>query len=289
MAQVEPGFLAKSIPDQAPEHGEEWSSISKDYQNIILPGITHWQHPNFFAYFPANATFEGALADLYSTSITNPGFNWSVSPSNTELELITLNWMAKLFGLSEDFLTTSKKGGGIILGTASEVAITVAVAARERALHHMESSTHSNGTSSSVNADGLPETETTLDPDAAVVASKDSHGQSISEQAAKASTDDAAEDVATWRGRATSKLVMYGTTQTHSIGAKAALVLGLNFRAIEVYAKDAYALRGDSLEAALKEDTATGLVPFLLIATVGSTSSGAIDNLSEIHSIGKFN
>jgi aromatic-L-amino-acid decarboxylase len=285
MAQVEPGFLAKSIPDEAPEEGEEWSTISSDYQNIILPGITHWQHPNFYAYFPANATFEGALADLYAASITNPGFNWSVSPSNTELELITLNWMAKLFGLSDDFLTTSKNGGGIILGTASEVAITVAVAARERALHHMESSSRPNGKTSSTSANGLPETETALDPDAAIIASKESHGQSISQQAA----NDAAVDVAAWRGRATSKLVMYGTTQTHSIGAKAALVLGLNFRAIEVYAKDAYALRGDLLEAALREDAAKGLVPFLLIATVGSTSSGAIDNLGEIRSVGESN
>jgi aromatic-L-amino-acid decarboxylase len=195
--------------------------------------------------------------------------------------------MAKLFGLSDDFLTTSKNGGGIILGTASEVAITVAVAAREKALSYIENDQTSDNHSATGDSTELPATETTLDPDAAVVASKKSHGQSTSQHAAKASISQAAEDVAAWRGRATSKLVMYGTTQTHSIGAKAALVLGLNFRAIEVYAKDAYALRGDLLEAALKEDTAKGLVPFLLVATVGSTSSGAIDNLGEIQSIGE--
>lgn len=243
------------------------------------------QHPNFYAYFPANTTFEGALADLYAASITNPGFNWSVSPSNTELELITLNWMAKMFGLSDDFLTTSKRGGGIILGTASEVAITVAVAARERALSYLEKGQdHPTFT----NSTELPETETSLDPDAAVVSSKESHGQTTSQLVENATMDKPNDEIAKWCGVATSKLVMYGTTQTHSIGAKAAIVLGLNFRAIEVTAKDAYSLRGEKLEAALKEDTEKGLIPFMLIATVGSTSSGAIDNLGEIESVGEF-
>ena len=178
------------------------------------------------------------------------GFNWSVSPSNTELELITLDWMARMFGLSPDFLNTSPVGGGIILGTASEVAITVAVAARERALAHMEGD--GSGTST-------PPGE----------------GASMS-------------DVAAWRGSATSKLVMYGTTQTHSIGAKAATILGLSFRAIEVSAEDGYSLRGDQLEAALEQDIARGLTPFMLIATVGSTSSGAVDNLVEIQTVGEW-
>jgi aromatic-L-amino-acid decarboxylase len=166
--------------------------------------------------------------------------------------------MAKMFGLSPDFLYTSERGGGIILGTASEVAITVAVAARERALTLIESE---NEEQSNVNTPQLD-----------------------AKSGQNASSEDAA---ATWRGLYTSKLVMYGTTQTHSIGAKAATVLGLSFRAIEVHAKDAYSLRGDQLEAALKEDTAKGLIPFMLIATVGTTSSGAVDNLAEIQSVGE--
>ncbi|UZJ52299.1 hypothetical protein CBS101457_001619 [Exobasidium rhododendri] len=268
MAQVEPGFLGQLIPDHAPEHGEEWSSIAKDYQEIILPGITHWQHPNFYAYFPAIATFEGFLADLHSAAISHPGFNWSTSPSNTELELITLDWMARMFGLSSSFLNTSERGGGIILGTASEVAITVAVAARERALAAIESE------------EGLQHADTVFTPEAGTAAASNIDNTEKDMSLLKMTA-------ARWRGTTTAKLVMYGTTQTHSIGAKAAIVLGLSFRAIEVFAKDDYALRGDQLESALNEDIAKGLIPFMLIATVGTTSSGAVDNLREIQGVAK--
>lgn len=184
-----------------------------------------------------------------------------MSPSVTELELVTLDWVAKMLGLSNDFLTSSPHGGGIILNSASEVAITVAVAAREKMLALMEeqSKHSSNGAQQTVEV-----------------------GQQPSGPAALM------EDVAAWRGTATSKLVMYGTTQTHSIGVKAAMILGLNFRPIEVHAKDAYGLRGDSLRKTLAEDTAKGLVPFMLIATIGTTSSGAIDNLDEIEQVGAY-
>ncbi|MCO5590158.1 hypothetical protein L7F22_044127 [Adiantum nelumboides] len=243
MAQVEPGFLRKQIPDQAPEKGEEWKVIAKDYQEKILPGITHWQHPNFHAYFPGNTTFEGMLADLHASAVSNPGFNWSVSPSVTELELITLDRTAKMFGLSDEFYTTSLNGGSIILNSASEAAITVAVAAREKMLAKMEKSEEE-------------EEEIHL-----------------------------SKDVALLRGIATSKLVIYGSTQTHSIGVKVAMILGLQFRAIEVKENDAFSLKGDALRKALEEDQEKGLVPFMLIGTIGTTSSGAIDRLDEIEEV----
>jgi aromatic-L-amino-acid decarboxylase len=243
MAPVQPGFLRDLLPNSAPEHGEEWSKIAEDYQTKILPGMTHWQHPSFFAYFPANTTFEGMLADLHAAAVSNPGFNWSVSPSATELELITLDWVARMFGLSDDFLTTSANGGGIILNSASEVAITIAVAARERALKYVEAAEgDANG----------------------------SHAQPDMQQ------------LAAWRGRATGRFVMYGTTQTHSIGVKAAMILGLAFETIEVHAKDDFAMRGEALRKALRRDKERGLVPFMIIATVGTTSSGAVDDLDEI-------
>ena len=71
--EVEPGFLSKSIPSEAPEQGEQWEVIAQDYQDVILPGVTHWQSPSFFAYYPCNATFEGGLADLHAAMISNPG------------------------------------------------------------------------------------------------------------------------------------------------------------------------------------------------------------------------
>ncbi|PWN47434.1 PLP-dependent transferase [Violaceomyces palustris] len=256
---VQPGFLSKSIPDQAPEEGEEWVRIEDDYQNVIMPGITHWQHPNFYAYFPCNASFEGALADLHCAAISNPGFNWSCSPSVTELEILMMDWIAKMLGFNDDFLSTSSsgKGGGIILGSASEVTLTVAIAARERAISDL--SRHFPPPNDDMRANG--------------------HSQGGEEER---SPDQANARLADWRGKLTSKLVMYGTTQTHSVGAKAALILGLNFRALEVKAEDAYALRGETLKRAIEEDKAEGRLPFLLVASLGTTSSGAVDNLTEI-------
>lgn len=281
MAQVEPGFLRDALPTAAPEEGEQWGAIAKDYHDLILPGITHWQHPNFYGFFPCNATFEGALADLHAAAISNPGFNWAVSPSVTELELVTLDWVARMLGLSDAFLTTSERGGGIILNSASEVAITVAVAARERALSTMDSSL---GRQAPVTAAKPGEI------DGAAESNKAAQQQQpkANDTSAPTSTEAlAADEVVKWRGGATSRLVMYGTTQTHSIGIKAAMVLGLAFRALDVYAKDGYNLRGEVLRRALQEDTAKGLVPFMLIASIGTTSSGAIDDLSEIEHVGE--
>ncbi|CAE6461352.1 unnamed protein product [Rhizoctonia solani] len=215
------GIWGNYCPEEAPTKGEPFDVIANDFQRYIMPGITHWQHPSFFAYFPVANTFESVLADMLAGSITNPGFNWACSPACTELEMLVMDWSAKLFGLDPTFYVESKSGGGVLLTTASDSALTAVVAARSR-----YTKAHP----------GVP-----LD-----------------------------------------KLVIYGTSQTHSLGAKAALILGLQFRAIEVHAKDNYALRGDSLVNALEEDRKDGKHPFVVIATVGTTSSGAIDNIEEV-------
>lgn len=282
-AQVEPGFLAKVVPSQAPEEGEAWDIIARDYREQVLPGVSNWQHPNFHAYFPCAATLEGGLADLHAAVLSNPGFNWTCSPSSTELEVIVLDWMAKMLGLSQDFHSDSPsgKGGGIILGTASEVAVTVAIAARERALVIMaekEPPPSSAPSTATPPQNDHPQANGKAHSDAVAALEAEGH-QAASLEAA---TIKAASVLAKWRGGLTSRLVMYGTTQTHSIGAKAALILGLDFRALEVTAEDGFALRGKTLERALQEDEAMGRVPFMLIATLGTTSSGAIDNLPEI-------
>ncbi|KAK2464196.1 hypothetical protein APHAL10511_003653 [Amanita phalloides] len=219
--QVDPGYLKRSVSSCAPENGEDFQTIADDYQRLILPGLTHWQHPSFFAYFPTACTFEGMLADLYSSSTCNPGFNWSASPACTELEIIVMDWGAQLLGLSPTFLHSSGIGGGAIQSTASEAALVVVTAARSRY---------------QVKSPGIK-----------------------------------AED-----------LVIYTTTQTHSLGLKAGLVLGLKVRALEVRLEDEFSLRGEILRAALADDEKLGRKPFILIATIGTTSSGAIDNISEI-------
>ncbi|TFK44455.1 pyridoxal phosphate-dependent transferase [Crucibulum laeve] len=225
-SQVEPGYLRQHVPLTAPEKGEDFQIIADDYQKIIMPGLTHWQHPSFFAYFPTACTFEGILADLYATSATNPGFNWSNSPACTELEAIVMDWAAQLLGLSPAFMNASGVGGGCLQTTASDSALVAIVAARS--LYQRNN------------------------PEAKM------------------------ED-----------LIIYTTTQTHSLGLKAGLVLGLKVRAVEVDARDQFSLRESSLRNALDEDTKQGLKPFVLVATVGTTSSGAVDDLSEIGKVAK--
>ncbi|KAM6502085.1 Pyridoxal phosphate-dependent transferase [Amanita muscaria] len=220
-SHVEPGYLRLLVPPSPPEKGEDFQLVADDYQKFILPGLTHWQHPSFFAYYPTACTFEGMLADLYSTSTCNPGFNWYSSPACTELEAIVMDWAAQLLGLSPVFFNSSGVGGGVMQSTASDSGLVAVVAARSRyqGLH----------------------------PEAKM------------------------ED-----------LIIYTTTQTHSLGAKAGIVLGLPVRAIEVWPEDKYAVRGATLRAAIEEDAKLGRKPFILIATVGTTSSGAVDNLPEI-------
>ena len=99
----------------APKEGEEFSLITKDFQDLILPGITHWQHPQFLAYFPSNSTFESMIGELLASAVSNPGFSWICSPACTELEQVVLDWCAKMFGLSDEWLLSGKKGGGIII------------------------------------------------------------------------------------------------------------------------------------------------------------------------------
>ncbi|RYP72714.1 hypothetical protein DL771_004050 [Monosporascus sp. 5C6A] len=132
---VEPGYLRKLLPPEAPQEGEAWADIQKDIEAKILPGITHWQSPNFTAWFPSSSSYPAMLGEMYSTAFTGAAFNWICSPAVTELETIVLDWLAKAFGLPTCFLSTGPtNGGGVIHGTASEAIATVLVAARDKYL-----------------------------------------------------------------------------------------------------------------------------------------------------------
>ncbi|SCZ95906.1 BZ3500_MvSof-1268-A1-R1_Chr8-1g09875 [Microbotryum saponariae] len=249
MPSVQPGDICKQIPDTAPVEGEAWQDIADDFDKIIMPGLTHWQSPNFYAYFPANTTFESIIADIMVGGVSNPGFNWLCSPACTELEVRMMDWCASLFGLDESFHNSSKEGGGIIhvcfplprlmnhslarrltlclclypssQGSASEACLSVCIAARERVMRMHPETKH--------------------------------------------------ED-----------LVIVATTQTHSLGAKAALLLGIQFHPVPTKQENDWAIRGTELREALEALEHDGKVPFIFLATVGSTSTGAIDNISEI-------
>ncbi|SLM34684.1 aromatic-l-amino-acid decarboxylase [Lasallia pustulata] len=133
VSNVAPGYLRKLLPPGPPHEGEKWEDIQKDIESKIMPGLTHWQSPNFMAFFPASATYPSMLGELYSAAFTAPAFNWLCSPAVTELETTVLDWMARLMNLPACFLSDGE-GGGVIQGSASEAIVTVMVAARERYL-----------------------------------------------------------------------------------------------------------------------------------------------------------
>lgn len=110
-----------------------------------MPHITHWQHPNFFAFFPANASYPAILGELLSAGLGVQGMLWVTSPACTEIEVRVMDWLARMVNLPKEF-TSDSTGGGVIHGTASEAVLVSLVAARHRAvkLHGLEKDTSAN-------------------------------------------------------------------------------------------------------------------------------------------------
>jgi aromatic-L-amino-acid/L-tryptophan decarboxylase len=132
LSQVKPGEIRASLPASAPAKGEEFTDLLKDVEKLILPGVTHWQSPNFFAYFPCNASGPGILGDLLSSGLGVQGMLWATSPACTELETLVLDWLVPALGLPEKFLSTGT-GGGVIQDSGSSANLCGVLAARERA------------------------------------------------------------------------------------------------------------------------------------------------------------
>ena len=118
LSQVQPGEVRASLPAAPPQQGEPFDAILADIEPLIMPGITHWQSPNFFAYFPANTSGPAILGDLLSSGLGVQGMLWATSPACTELETHVLDWLVDMLGLPEKFKSTTA-GGGVIQDTAS--------------------------------------------------------------------------------------------------------------------------------------------------------------------------
>jgi aromatic-L-amino-acid decarboxylase len=123
LAQVEPGWLRERLPAQAPEAGEPFSALIGDLDRLILPALTHWQHPRFFAYFANTGSEPGVLAELLIAALNQVGILWRTSPALAELEEVTLGWLAQLLGLPPDW-------HGHIEDTASTGTMTALAVAR---------------------------------------------------------------------------------------------------------------------------------------------------------------
>jgi aromatic-L-amino-acid decarboxylase len=125
-AQVRPGQVAARLPEAPPAEGEPMAAIFEDFERIVLPGMTHWQHPSFFAYFPANSSPPSVLAEMLTATLGAQCMLWQTSPAATEMETRVLDWLRRMIGLPEGF-------HGVIQDSASSATLCAILTARERA------------------------------------------------------------------------------------------------------------------------------------------------------------
>ena len=126
---MSPGDLIKQLPSRAPEGPQPMAQILADLDRLILPGITHWQHPQFYGFFPTGASLTSVLGDMVSTGLGVVGLSWQASPALTELEQVTTDWLRDLLGISPAF-------SGVIQDTASTSTFLALVCARERSTQY---------------------------------------------------------------------------------------------------------------------------------------------------------
>lgn len=143
---VQPGDVRRQLPEHPPTAPEPFDAVVADLDRVIVPGLTHWQHPSFFAYFPGNSSYASILGDLVSAGLGVQGMSWVTSPACTEVETLMLDWMVELLGLPHRFHSQSATGGGVIHGSASEATLASILAARWRAtggaINHDGDTTH---------------------------------------------------------------------------------------------------------------------------------------------------
>ena len=226
LSAAKPGDIRAGLPEHPPSTGEPFDRVVADLDRIVMPGITHWQSPSFFAYFNANASGPAILGDLVSSGLGVQGMLWATSPACTELETHVMDWLVEMLELPPAFLS-SGSGGGVIQDSASSATLTAIIAAREAA------------TAGASNRTGAP-----------------------------------------------GNLVAYTSTQAHSSIEKGVRIAGIgvdNLRSIEVDAT--FAMVPAALEKAIEDDLAANLQPFFVCATVGTTSSTAIDPVRRIGEI----
>jgi aromatic-L-amino-acid decarboxylase len=129
MSTVEPGSIRAQLPKAPPESPESLDAVLRDVEEIVVPGLSHWQHPRFFGYFPSNGELSSVLGDYLSTGLGVLGLSWQSSPALTEVEEVTTDWLRQMVGLSE-------KWSGVIQDTASTSTLVALISARERASNY---------------------------------------------------------------------------------------------------------------------------------------------------------
>lgn len=223
-SQVNPGQIFNQLPDNPPETGESMADIMDDFRQVILPGITHWQSPNFFAYFPANSSFPSVLAEMLTATLGTQCMIWETSPAAAELEEKMMNWLIKMLGLPDHL-------EGVIQDTASTATLAAILTAREKYSNYR------------INQSGFT---------------------------------------------GNSRLKVYCSSETHSSIEKAVKIAGFgreNLVKIEVDSE--FKMQADQLAEKIKKDIDEGNKPVCVVATMGTTSTTAIDPLREIGEVCK--
>lgn len=231
-SRVLPGYLRTRLPESPPHNPEALDLILQDVEADLIPGITHWLSPNFFAFFPATVSTAAFIGEMLCTSFNSVGFTWFASPAATELEMVVMDWVAHMLQLPESFMfSAGNGGGGVIQNTTSECILVTLVAARDRAVN-------------SIGAHNL------------------------------------------------RKLVAYGSDQTHSTFMKTCKLVGIhpgNIRLIPTAIEAEFSLCPVLLRKAVETDVAAGLVPLYVCATVGTTSTTAVDPIEPLADVaGEF-
>jgi aromatic-L-amino-acid decarboxylase len=216
-----PGELRRRLPAAAPEAGEPFERLFADFRELVVPGMTHWNHPGWFAYFPANNSPPSILAEMLTATLGAQCMSWQTSPAATELEQVVMEWLRGLLGLPEGFT-------GVIQDTSSTATLVALLTARERATGHEA------GTLGLAAAGAPP-------------------------------------------------LTVYASAEAHSSVPKGVKLAGYGLDRLRLIPTDErFALRPELLARALEEDVAAGLRPACVVATLGSTSSTAVDALRPI-------
>ncbi|MEU5726908.1 pyridoxal-dependent decarboxylase [Micromonospora sp. NPDC047738] len=226
-SQDPPGAVAAALPAGPTERGEPVEAVLADLDRIVTPRLTHWQHPGFFGYFPANTSGPSVLGDLVSSGLGVQGMLWATGPACTELETVLLDWLAGLLDLPERFRSTGR-GGGVIQDSASSATLVATLGALHRA----------------------------------------SKGR--------------------WRTDGVDRRYRaYTSTQGHSSIEKAARIAGLGTDGVRTIEVDpaTQGLRPAALRAAIEADLSAGVAPAIVVATIGTTSTTAVDPLPEIGAI----
>ena len=225
--QIEPGDVYKQLPKQPPKSAESFDAVLEDVKSLIIPNVTHWQSPNFFAYFPTHTTGPSILGDMLSAGLGIQGMLWSTSPACTELETLVLDWMVDIAGLPKHFRSDST-GGGVIQDSASSATLCAVIAGREQALRNSHDS------------------------------------------------------------RNLDKLCAYISSHAHSSVEKGLKVAGFRSESIrKVDVDDKYAMQSGHLAELINSDLEAGSIPTFICATIGTTSSLAIDPIAEIGRVAK--